>query len=315
MPSRLRGNDRPLGHALVIVARDHIERLLEHAAGSCQALLEHCGITFRDVNANSAVFFVGWGKHRWTPLGPQAQRPLAAARRAVAELEQSLRAATEVAASDRVSQIRDVLGAMSRVVDQSDDTAGAGVRDIETARQAVDASAERVREFVNMLPSAHGPGGRLLVPDTNAVIWQPDLTTWDIGPATLVLLPTVIVELDELKMRQGDVGLKAEKAIRVLNEMERRGDTFLGVKLSGRGRLRELPVDPPLPVRPPWLAADNADDRILAGALGIALDDLAADVVLVTRDRNMRNKARLAGLTVEDVTGFATRALPGRTTM
>lgn len=248
------------------------------------------------------MFFVGWGKHRWTPLAPGAQRPLADARRAVDDLDQALRAATEVAAPDRVNRVTELLGVMRRVAEQSDDTAGAGFRDLETARQELTVAVTRLGEFVDMLPSAHGSGGRLLVPDTNAVIWQPDLTAWEIGTATIVMLPTVIVELDELKMRDGPVGAKADKAIRQLNEMERRGDTFVGVKLAGKGRLRELPIDPPLPVRPPWLTTENADDRILAGALGIALDDLAAHVVLVTRDRNMRNKARLAGLSVEDVT-------------
>jgi hypothetical protein len=223
----------------------------------------------------------------------------------VDELEQALRAATEVAAADRVDRVPGLISALCRIAAQSDDTGGAGFSGIDVARKAATEIVGSVEAFLDMLPSAHGPGGRLLIPDTNAVIWQPDLTVWNIGAATLVIVPTVVTELDELKTRAGPVSAKAIKAIRVLNGLETRGDTFVGVKLSGAGWLREMAVDPVLPVRPTWLATDHSDDRILAAALALCLQDLNAEVALVTRDRNMRNKARLAGLSVEDVTTIA----------
>ena len=299
---RARSAVRRRSHSQSITTRDHIERLAGRAVGACENLLNHCAIEYRDINAGSGVVFIGWGKHRWAPIGPYGQRALGDARRAVEELDAVLRAATDVAAPDRSFRAEDLTGALRRVAAQSDATAGAGFQSIEAARQAVTRAEDEVRAFIDLLPSAHGPGGRLLVPDSNAVVWQPDLAAWDFGEGTLVLVPTVVVELDELKTRAGGAGEKAAKAIKVLNGMERRGDTFAGVKLSGRGRLRELPVDPPLPLKPPWMTEDHADDRILAAAMGLALADLDADVVLVTRDRNMRNKARLAGLGVQDVT-------------
>lgn len=277
------------------------------AVEACDLLLEHCQIVYHDINANSSVIFLGWGKHRWSPLDGEAQRPLATGRRAVADLEAQLQAVTDVAAPERMSRARDVLAPMRCVVNQADDIFGPGYESVDEARIAVRAAATQVLGFVEMLPSAHGVGGRLFVPDTNAVIWQPDLTKWDLGAGTLVMLPTVVSELDHLKTRTGDVSQKAEKAIRVLNEMERRGDTFAGVKLSGRGMLRELAIDPQLPSPPSWMDAAQADDRILAGALRLALEDLDVEVTLVTRDRNMRNKARLAGLAVEDLSELASQ--------
>lgn len=46
----------------------------------------------------------------------------------------------------------------------------------------------------------------------------------------------------------------------------------------------------------PWLRAETPDDRIVASALELMLRNLRGRVALLASDRNVRNKARLAGL-------------------
>ena len=46
----------------------------------------------------------------------------------------------------------------------------------------------------------------------------------------------------------------------------------------------------------PWLKADNNDDRILAGFIEIMREHPRCQVILVTRDMNLQNKAEYAGL-------------------
>ena len=46
----------------------------------------------------------------------------------------------------------------------------------------------------------------------------------------------------------------------------------------------------------PWLRADTPDDRVVASALELVLRDLSGRVAILASDRNVRNKARLAGL-------------------
>ena len=54
-----------------------------------------------------------------------------------------------------------------------------------------------------------------------------------------------------------------------------------------------------------WLRAGHADDDLLASALELRWQDLNATVVLVTRDLNLQNKARLARMPYIDVEEIA----------
>jgi hypothetical protein len=277
------------------------------AAAACEALLDHCAIVYDDINARAGDLYVmGWSPYRWAPVPAEGQRHLAAARTAVQHVEEALVAAVEVGAPERRTTVDSALASLRRIADQSSDLSGAGFQSVEAARAATKTAVREAQNVVSMLPTYHGPGGRFFIPDTNALVWQPDLTAWSLGEGTMVIVPTAVSELDILKQRRGAVADKAAKVIRVLGEMERRGDTFEGVPLRGRSRLRELAIEPTLPFGPPWLDADSPDDRIIRAAIAMSLHDLRAAVYLVTRDRNVRNKARLAGIAVEDPSNLVT---------
>ena len=120
---------------------------------------------------------------------------------------------------------------------------------------------------------------------------------WNVGTQgpSIVVLPQVIAELDSRKM-DGSVRKKADGLIRQFKEYGRRGDTLKGVKLAGTTTFREEARAPSFEGAPTWLTDKNADDRILVGALELAQRRLTSTVVLVTRDRNMQNKARRLAL-------------------
>ena len=74
-----------------------------------------------------------------------------------------------------------------------------------------------------------------LVPDTNALLRNPALELWQgEDPATIVLIPQVLAELDEHKMhlRRETVRRAAQKLIRQFDEFDRRGDTFTGITVK-----------------------------------------------------------------------------------
>lgn len=79
-------------------------------------------------------------------------------------------------------------------------------------------------------------GEPIYVPDTNALLWNVDLETWsfpDIRRFTLLLLPTVLGEIDRLKIehRNPDVRAKAESLITRLKGYRERGRLLEGVPL------------------------------------------------------------------------------------
>lgn len=68
--------------------------------------------------------------------------------------------------------------------------------------------------------------------------------------------------------------------------------------LSGKLRVRELTRSPDMARTLPWLRPDTPDDVILASALELRWLDLTSRIAVAASDRNVRNKARLAGLGV-----------------
>ena len=267
------------------------------------AFLEHCAIRYEDINAGGGALFLGWNSHRWSPLTVDAQGPLGRAREATEDLELDARLSVLASEPGRLRALKDSLGLMFRVLEQSDDTSGAPGSSIAAIGEGVTKCGVDVLDVIENLPSAHRAGGRLLVPDTNALAWAPDLTKWVVeNPATLVLVPRVVEELDDLKMRDGSIGEKAKKLIRQLDGFDARGNTLEGIKVAGKLSLREVALHPDPDLALDWLRLDHADDSILAAALELGRRDLRADVALVTRDRNMKNRARHAGLPVVSLT-------------
>jgi rRNA-processing protein FCF1 len=284
-----------------------LERLRDMARAvevAFDALLDHCAVNYDDINAgNSGVWFVGWNPYRWVPLEPSAQRHIGEATQALEQFEEMAGLAIRTSAPKRLKSFEKPRRTLQDIATQSDRTSG-GVpgSTIDGAREAMRRALREQLAVVEGLPSAHGDGGQILVPDTNAFLFKPALETWNPPPGdwTVVAVPQVIRELDELKTRPS-VADRATRVIRRFKEYGRRGDTFKGVKVASRIWLREMPVDADMAAAPSWLRAGHGDDELLASILELQWVDLNATVVVATRDRNLQNKARFARVPYLDV--------------
>jgi hypothetical protein len=143
-------------------------------------------------------------------------------------------------------------------------------------------------------------GLTLLVPDTNALLSGPALESWcyeDMDAFQIVLVPSVLAELDELKIshHNPEVRDKAKALIRQVKELRRRGTLIDGVTVvRDRITLRALAVEPNLDASFPWLDRTNDDDRILASCVEVMRAHPRCVVLLVTGDINLQNKAEFA---------------------
>lgn len=140
------------------------------------------------------------------------------------------------------------------------------------------------------------------MPDTVTFLRRPDIEDWKLDgePWTIVVVPQVVRELDEKKL-DSRLSETAQKVIRRFKEYGRRGNTFQGVKVAGPLSFREVAVEADMERTLPWLRADVGDDRILASVLELRYADLAARLAVITEDRNLQNKARLAGVPYLDL--------------
>lgn len=160
------------------------------------------------------------------------------------------------------------------------------------------AAFDAIAGVIDRLYSADG--AFVTVPDTNALIANPDFVTWQFDRSTnfqIVFTPTVLAELDELKIshRVPEVRTKAESVIRRIKELARRGDLHDGVPVvKDRITARSVAVEPEMTESLPWLDASNNDDRFLAAVIEIIRENTRSFVTIVTGDVNLQNKARFA---------------------
>jgi PIN domain len=279
---------------------DILDRLAGDTRAAVEALLEISALRYDDINAQGGAFFVGWNVWQWQPLPDEAQPLVGAARRAHDELFSFAEIVFRAGAPDRAETVTELSQWLLRLIEQPNGTLpnGAPGSSIEQIIEGVGPALDAFLVDVARLPTAHGADERLLVADTSALLDRPDLQNWtlDGGAWTMVLVPQVVSELDDRKrdLRTADA---AQKVIRQIDEFDRRGDTFSGVPLAGKLRLREVPRSPDMAATLPWLRADTPDDLIVAAALELVTRDLRGRVAVIASDRNVRNKARLAGLT------------------
>jgi len=151
---------------------------------------------------------------------------------------------------------------------------------------------------------------KLFVLDTNVLLHEP-LAIYSFKEHDVVIPMTVLEELDQIKDRKRDVSRDARVAIRALEDILGGTTTpeeiVKGVKLPRRedhgdvsGSLAIFP-DHQLEMTQTSLPGDNNDNRIINTALHLQKIHDPRIVVLVTKDINMRLKAKGAGiLLVED---------------
>lgn len=283
-------------------ALESFETLARDLAATVDTVLDRSAIVYDDPNdPGSPLVFIGFNPWRWAPLERADQRLLKDAHELARRWQALTALAVRVGDERRLEALQLPWTAVEDVLDRSDRSGGAPASDIDAVRARVRVALDEQLEVIRDLPTAQGDGERLLVPDTVAFLRRPDIETWSLdGAWTVVAVPQVIRELDEKKLdpRLSD---KADKVIRRFKEYGRRGDTFRGVKLAGRLSFREVPVEADMNATLPWLRSDVGDDRALASILELRFGDLASAVALVTEDRNMQNKARVAALPYLDV--------------
>ena len=149
---------------------------------------------------------------------------------------------------------------------------------------------------------------KLFVLDTNVLLHEP-LAIYSFQEHDVMVPMTVLEELDNIKDRQKDVSREARVAIRTMEDVFRDATPeqiaegiFLGNRVGENcsGRLAIF-ADHHLPEGEEVFTNKENDNRIINAALYLQKKHPERTVVLVTKDINMRLKAKGAGLKhVED---------------
>lgn len=135
---------------------------------------------------------------------------------------------------------------------------------------------------------------KTMVLDTNVILHDAGCI-FNFENHDIVIPMTVLEELDRFKKGQDDINTQARKFLRDLDQIIKDDDGDEGSSLGeSLGRIRVIlePIDNLLSNR---LSDNNADHRILNLALYLKSND-NKDVILVTKDTNLRMKAKAFGL-------------------
>jgi hypothetical protein len=283
--------------------REVLGELAGAADASLRALIDASEVSVFRNNPGSG--FVYFPKHpvTWKPLDRSQIPLLGAAREATERWTRAARRALALAAPEHLDAFDEHSDVLMEVCVRPAPAPAPAATPAEIQAKTEGAIAAQLA-LIDDLPGAVEEPRLLLVPDTNALLADPAVEEWRLGSdaATIVVAQQVVVELDGLKVTGNDsVKAKANQLIRRFKEYSRRGDTFTGVPLAGKLRFRELPGTPDMALLGSDLSASHADDRILATTLGLAARHLTSRVVLITRDRNLSNKARLLSITAVDI--------------
>jgi hypothetical protein len=275
-----------------------VTELLADLAGvirtSAQDLLLNHSRLERD--GPDGVLVVMGGDFNWQPLSQEASRIQAKLKDDYSRFRSLLECLLRNQPPGVLQGLRRADSTVTKLLDQQGYTSASSPAD---AWSRFDAAID---EQLRFLPALYdrAEGEHVYVPDTNALLYNTMLEGWrfDDSPRfVLLLLPTVLTELDQLKVnhRVETVRDKAEKLVRQFFEYRRRGNLNDGVVLrKDSHRLRTLAVEPDFPQTLPWLDRENNDDRILAGFIEVMRQHPRCQVALVTRDINLANKADYA---------------------
>jgi len=172
---------------------------------------------------------------------------------------------------------------------------------IELAKSNLNDQISIIEQYLVSLMKSTSPE-IFIIPDTNSLISFPnplDYTRLGIGDFySLIILPTVLSELDNLKTRKQNTELvsKVNSVIKRFKGYRTQGNILEGVIIHSSITIKMIPTEPDMAYSLSWLDKDNNDDKIIASTLEIQRDHPTSTIFLVTQDLNMQNKAAMARL-------------------
>lgn len=143
--------------------------------------------------------------------------------------------------------------------------------------------------------SEAGPLKKKFVLDTNVLLH--DVGSLFAFQDNDVIIPIIAIEeLDRFKKDLNEIGRNARQVSRILDGLRSEGPLYKGVKLDNGGTIRVYIPSGKSDDLPEELIFCKADNQILS----VALELKDNNVVLVTKDTNLRIKADALGITARD---------------
>ena len=133
--------------------------------------------------------------------------------------------------------------------------------------------------------------------DTNVLLHSPH-ALFAFSEHTIVIPEVVLEELDRFKSESNDRGANSREVSRIIDQLRARGNLIEGVSLNDEGGILRIAINHLDTSMPPHWDRFKADNRILQVCRGLVEE--GRQVILVSRDTNMRVKSVILNVTAED---------------
>lgn len=255
-------------------------------------LLNYSKLKYSDPSGDGIVVINASGYYYWQKLSLSGQRLQSQILQEYNKYADILRVLTNPQTKDRIKSFENNDKIIRKNIEQSRSTW------CKTTKEAFEKTFQALDALHNLLATFHSnEKGFLFVPDTNALLYNPQIELWsfdNVKEFTVILAPTILSELDVLKINHKNQSVRqtSERLIRRIKEYRRRGSLIDGVTVvKNKIRLQSIAIEPTFSESLPWLDPENNDDRFIATVFEIIKNNLRSAVILVTRDINMQNKA------------------------
>ena len=256
-------------------------------------LIEYSDLIYDNPNTNSVVF-VRRGDYSWQELSLEGKRLQSKIRDDYKKYKTIIESLIDNSNHSKLNQSHNTI---NEAIEQEHRSFS------KTSQEAFNEVSNSFSEIDHLLDFLHSANNTcLLVADTNALLKNPKIENWGfdgIGDFVIVLTPTVLSELDRLKVnhRNEAVREKSKKMINQIKEYRRRGNILDGIKIKGDSiSLKTIATEPNFENTLPWLEKDNNDDRFIASVYEIIKNNIRSSVYVVTADINMQNKVEFSCL-------------------
>jgi hypothetical protein len=260
-------------------------------------MLDNSSIFYHDPNnGNSDVYFLNASVYHWRKKDEKNQIK---AKEKYLKFYQNFELLLVKAHPNTLEKVRESNRTIIDIIEQNEAPSS-----IEAEKQLYRHETKTFKDFLNLLNSQDKR--TIIIPDTNSIIQYPDPKSYRQIAATskfdFIILPTVLSELDKHKMthRSDDFRKKVTSVITRLKGYRNQGNVLEGVTVDKSITIKMIATEPNFDKTLGWLDSENNDDRIIANALELQISNPGDNVIFVTSDINLQNKAQLANLTVLD---------------
>lgn len=254
------------------------------------------------------VVFITVHPYRWPELSTDAKRQQSRLLDEYRRYTDVLKVLLQGQPERSIERIRDDIDVVVGIIERHHSGLPTASKNLEKATAALEGHLAQVQDLYSATATT------ILVPDTNALYWNPALEQWrspDNKPFNVVLTPAVVAEIDAHKSdhRNGSRRKKAERIVRKISEYRRRGRLIDGVTLvRDVSTISAVAAEPRMADALPWLDPSTPDDRFLASAMEVMRTNTRAPLVVITRDVNLQNKLEFARLPFLDPSAFIPEA-------